>query len=106
MMVRYDQRRGLQPMNQRVGLRQPPVRGRFFPHAVEPDPAEWPVVREQLSELGVEEAEVTIPVAALGPAGVVARRAARPVIGMMPVQLGVIEEELDPLAPAFVRQLS
>src|SRR5256885_8391502 len=101
MMVRYDERRGGGLMNQRVGLRQPPVRVRFVPHPVEPDPAEWPVVREQLSELGVEEVEVAIPVAALGPAGVVARRATRPVVGMMPVELRIIEEEPDALAPAF-----
>ncbi len=60
---------------------------------------------EQLGELGIEKIEVMAPIAVLGPAGAVACRPTRPVIGVMPVELRVIEEELDPLAAAFVGQL-
>ena len=61
---------------------------RSFPvRAVEPDLGDLPVTREQLRELAVHEIDIAAPVAAVGAAGVLARPAARPVVGMMPVEL-------------------
>src|SRR4029079_10922619 len=48
-----DGRGWWEPMNQRVRLREPPVRVGFVPHAVEPDAAEWTVSPQQLRALAV-----------------------------------------------------
>src|SRR4029079_19835819 len=53
VVVRDDERGWLGPMNQRVRLREPPVRVGFGPHAVDPDAAEWTVSPQQLRALAV-----------------------------------------------------
>jgi hypothetical protein len=67
-------------------------------------PADLAVVREQLAELAVHVVEVAVPLALLRAAGIGARAPAREVVGVMPVELRVVEEELDPLLVALVGQ--
>ena len=106
-MIRHDERRGLQPMDQRVRLREPPIgiRGGLVPHPVEPDASHGPIVREQLCQLRVEKIEIAVPIAAFRTSRFVTGRAPGPIVGVVPIELGVIEEELDALPLAFVRQL-
>ena len=87
MVIRHDQRRGLEPMNQRVCLGQPPVCIGLIPHPIKPDATDRAVIREKLGQLRVEEIEIAVPIAALGPAGAVPRRAARPIVRVMPIEL-------------------
>ena len=51
VMIRDDERRRLQAMDQRVRAIEPPVGVGLVPHAVEPDAADRAVVRQQLGEL-------------------------------------------------------
>src|SRR5437667_10925988 len=97
-MVRHDERRGLQPMNQRVGLWQTPIGVRLIPHPVEPNAANRPIIREQLGELRVKEVEIAIPVATFGPDGGANGPATRAVILRMPCAPRIAEEQLDALA--------
>ncbi len=103
MVIRHDERRRLQAVDQGVRVRQPPVGIGLVPHPVEPSPADGAVVGEQLGQLAVHEVQVAVPVAALGPAGLVSGPAPRPVVRMVPVELRVIEEELETLPLALVR---
>src|SRR5438093_697445 len=103
-MVWYDERRGLEFVNERVRFVELPVRGGLVPHAVEPNAAERTVVAEQFGELGSHEILITIPVAGLRPSRRTARASAREIVRMMPVELRVIEKQLDALALAFRRE--
>ena len=79
------------------------VRGRrqsasgLVPHPVEPDAADRAVVRQQLGELRVHEVEISRPVARLRAPGRMAGATKRRVVGVVPVELRVIEEQLDAL---------
>ena len=59
-----DECRRLQSVNQGVRIREVPIGVGFVPHAIEPDAADRPVVREQLGELLIHERDVACPVAA------------------------------------------
>src|SRR2546428_9435035 len=68
-------------------------------------PADDAIVSEQLGELRAHEREVAAPVAVVGAAVVPRRPPAGPVVGVMPVELRVIEEELDAGRMAGVGEL-
>ncbi len=104
MMIVPHQRRRLQAVDQAVGLLQTPVGGGLVPPAVEPDSGDVAIVRQQLAELIVHEVQIAVELAALRTAGAVAGAAARIVVGMMPVELGVIEEQLHSLLAALLGQ--
>ena len=104
VVVVPDERGRLQLVDEAVGPLEAPVRLRLVPPAIEPDPADLAVLREQLAELAVHVVEVAVPVPVVGPAGIATRAPSRVVVGMVPVQLGVVEEELYPLTVALVGQ--
>jgi hypothetical protein len=104
VMVVADEGGRLQLVDHPVRLREPPVRVRLVPPPVEPDATDLAVVREQLAELAVHVVEVAVPVALGRPPAVRARAPARVVVGVMPVELRVVEEELDALPVALVGQ--
>src|ERR1041385_8137039 len=91
-------------MNQTVRAVQMPVRVWFIPPAVEPDAGDLSIAGEQLAELIVHESEIAVPVAAFGTAGGLACASTRIVVGMMPIELRMVEKQLDSLAMALIRQ--
>src|SRR5207249_306301 len=74
MVVAADERRGLKAMDEGVRLRQPPVRIRLVPPAVEPNAPDLTVISQKLGELRIHVIEVLRPV----PARWTPRRVARP----------------------------
>jgi len=103
VMIGNDQRCRLKFVDQCVGFFEVPVGVGLVPHAVEPDAADRAVIRQKLRELAIHivveiSVEVAVVGASVGPVG----GAARIIIGIVPVELGVIEEELHALAMAFV----
>src|SRR5215813_8187781 len=90
-------------MDQRVGFVEVPFGVGLVPHAVEPDAAEGAVVGKKFGKLAVHVGvEVGVPVtvigASVGPVG----GASRIIVGIVPIELRIIEEQLDALAVAFV----
>src|SRR5438067_12080711 len=105
MMVGNDERRRLELMDERVGLIQMPVGIGLVPHAIEPDASDRAIVGEQFGELAVHVViEVGIPIAVIGTAVVPTGDAAGIVVGIVPIELRIIKEELDALAVTFVSQ--
>src|SRR5881398_2543573 len=104
-MIGNDQCRWLQAMDQGICRWQPPIGVRLIPHAVEPDAGDRTVVCEQLRQLAIHEVEVALPAPSVGASSFQSRPAARPVIRMMPVELRVVEEQLQPLTVTLVREL-
>src|SRR5215472_8831209 len=103
MMIGNDQRGWLQFVDQRVSLGEMPIGVGLVPHAVEPYASDRAVVGEKLAELAVHVGvEVGIPVAPLGASVGPVRGTARKVVRIVPVELRIIEEELDALMVAFV----
>ena len=102
MMVRADERLRLQLVNQRIGAIELPIGVGTIPPAVEPDAANLAVVGEQFAKLRIHVIEVPRPVAVLRPFGVAAGPAARKVVRMVPIELRIVEEQLDPLFMTFV----
>ena len=102
MVVIADQRLRLEAMNELVGLVELPVRVRFVPPPIEPDAGNFAVVREQFTQLCILIVEILRPIAAFRPARGVAGGPAREVIAMVPIELRVVEEELDSLLVAFI----
>src|SRR5437764_226759 len=105
VVIGHDERGGLQAMDQRVGAGQPPLGIGLVPHAVEPDAADRTVATEQFGQLAVHEIQIACPVAALGPVRVLPRPAAQPIVGTVPVELRVVEEQLQALPLALARTL-
>ena len=105
MVIVANQGGRLQAMDQPVGAVEAPVGVLAIPPAIEPDPRHRTVVGEQLGELGVHVVEVLVEVAVLGAVSVTSGAAAREVVGVMPVELRVVEEQLDPLLAALLGQL-
>ena len=68
VMIRNDERRGLQAVDQIVRARELPVGAWLVPHAIEPDAADLAVIRKELAELGVHVVEVAVEIAARGTA--------------------------------------
>src|SRR2546428_14104642 len=68
-------------------------------------PADDAIVSEQLGELRAHEREVAAPVAVVGAAVVPRRPPAGPIVGMVPVELRVVKEELDARRMAGVGEL-
>src|SRR5262245_65893021 len=89
-------------MNQLVGLFESPLGLRPVPHPVEPNAADRAVIGQQLFQLPVHIINVFEPLAALGPAGGRSGSPAREIVGMMPIELRIIKEEIDSLLMAFV----
>src|SRR5215469_1095533 len=82
-----------------------PIGVGLVPHAVEPNTADGAVVGEEFGELAVHVGvEIGVPVAVIRAAVRPVRGAARVVVRIVPVELGVIEEQLDSLAVALVGQ--
>src|SRR6266568_8001313 len=104
-MIGNDQCRRLQAMDQGICRWQPPIGVRLIPHPVEPDAADRTVTCEQLSQLLVHEIQVARPAPSVGASSFQSGPAAGPVVRMMPVKLGVVEEQLQPLAVTLVREL-
>ena len=104
MVVVADQRPGLELVDQLVGPVEVPVGVGPVPPAVEPDAADLAVVGAELADLALVIGDVRLPVAPVLAAGGLARLAPREVVGMMPVEQRVIEEELDALLVAGVGQ--
>src|SRR6266550_8731853 len=77
----------------------------LVPHAIEPDAADRAVMSEQLSELLIHEGDVARPIAILRSARRFAGSSPRKIVGIVPVELRVVEKELDPLLLTFLRQL-
>src|SRR5438309_11484803 len=101
-MIAADERCWLQTVNQPVRPVEMPVGFRFVPHAVEPDAGDIAIAGEQLPKLAVHEIQIAVKVASLRAAGCLTRVTARIVIRVVPVELRMIEEQLDPLAVALV----
>src|ERR1700756_3488993 len=93
-------------MNQRVGAREMPVRVWLVPHSVEPDAPDLSIIRKQLAQLSIHEIQIRIPIPGFGTAGTMPCAPARKIIWRMPIQLGVIQEELDALLMALPRKHS
>src|SRR3954468_2075734 len=92
-------------MDEGVGLLEVPVGCGLVPHTIEPYAADGTVVGEEFGELAVHVGvEVGVEVAMVGTAIGPVSRAAGIVVRVVPVELGIIEEELDALAMAFVGQ--
>ena len=108
MVVVAHQAAGLQVVNELILLLQLPVEGDgihvVVPPAVEPDGPDLAVVGEQLGQLVVHEAIVCRPVGAVEPLGPPARTACGIVLAG-PVDVRVIEVQLDALAVTLLGQL-
>ena len=102
MMIGADQGLRLELVNQRVGAIELPLGVGLVPPAVEPDATDVAVAAEQLAQLSVHVLDVSRPGPFARPAGIEARAAAGKVIRMMPIELRVVEKQLDALLPAFV----
>src|SRR5579872_4467929 len=92
VMIVADQRRRLQAVDQAISPVQMPVSVRLVPPAVKPDARDFTITREQLAKLIVLKFEITVPVAMIRPPGGLARAPARKIIGVMPVQLRMVEK--------------
>ena len=103
MMIASDERLRLELMNQAVGAGEMPIRVRLVPHSVEPDAADLSVIRQQLTQLPVHEIQVGVPVPGIRAARTMPGAPAGKIIGRMPIQLGVVQEQLDALFMAFGR---
>ena len=104
MMIASDERLRLELMNQAVGAGEMPIRVRLVPHSVEPDAADLSVIRQQLTQLPVHEIQVGVPVPGIRAARTMPGAPAGKIIGRMPIQLGVVQEQLNALLMAFRRQ--
>ena len=104
VVVAAHERRRLEVVDELVGPAEAPVGLGLVPPAVEPDPPDLAVPRQQLAQLRVHGVQVAVPVALLVAAGEAAGPAAREVVGVVPVELRVVEEELDALLVAGVGQ--
>ena len=102
MMVGADERLRLELVDQCIRGVEPPRRIGPIPPAVEPDAADLAVVGQQLAQLPVHVLDVPRPLALFRPPGVAAGAAARKVIGVMPVELRVVEEQLEALLSALL----
>src|SRR5690606_34941708 len=98
VMVTSNEGRRLEFMDQRVRFLQAPIGIGLVPHSVKPYSSNLTIVGEQFSKLRIHVVQVAIPVTAVGAFCMRACTATRVVVGMMPVELGVIEEQLDALA--------
>jgi len=87
MMIAADQRLRLQLMNQRVSSGKVPISFRFVPHPVEPNAANFSIVRQQLPQLPVHEIEIRIPIPGVRAPRAMSRAPARKIICRVPVQL-------------------
>ena len=82
-----------------------PVRVWLVPHSVEPDPTDRPVVGEQFAQLANHVVvEVGAEIAVVWTAVFPIRGSAGIVVGIVPVQLRVIEKQLDSLAVGLFRE--
>src|SRR5207253_3762965 len=88
-------------MNQPVSAGEMPIRVGLVPHSIEPDAADLSVVRQQLAQLSVHKTQVGIPIPGIRPARAVSCASARKIIRRMPIQLGVVQEQLDALLMAL-----
>src|SRR4029078_8409446 len=102
-MIGADERLGLQFVNQGVGAIQLPRRLGAVPPAVEPDAADLPVIRQQLSQLTVHVVDIAGPLACLRPLRIAAGAPTRKVIAVMPVELRAIEGQIESLSAALPR---
>ena len=102
MMIRADQRLRLELVDQRVGPIEMPLRVRAIPPAVEPDAADVAVVGQQLAQLPVHVLEILVEVPRSGRPGILAGAAARVIVRVVPVELRVVEEQLQALLAAFL----
>src|SRR5206468_6099005 len=87
VMVAPHQGLGLELVDEAVRLREAPVRVRLVPPAVEPDPADLAVAREQLLQLAVHVVEIAIPLAAVGAGRMLTGPAPGKVIRVVAVEL-------------------
>src|SRR5579859_3630471 len=103
MMVGNDEGGGLQLVNESVGFGEMPVGVGLIPHAVEPDAPDGAIVGEEFGELAIHVGvEGGVAGTVVGTAIVPASNAARVVVRIMPVELRIIEEELEALTVAFI----
>src|SRR5439155_26763973 len=103
MMIASDERLRLELMNQAVGAGEMPIRVRLVPHSVEPDAADFSVIRQQLTQLPVHEFQVGVPISRILAPRTMPGAPAREIIRRMPIQLGVVQEQFDALFMAFGR---
>src|SRR5581483_12026087 len=106
MMIGNNQGLRLETMDEAVSIVELPVGVRFVPHAVEPDATDFAIIRKQFGQLAVHEIEILVPVAAFRASRSVASAAERIVVGMVPVELRIVEKNLDPLLVAFIYELA
>ena len=105
MMIAANQRRRLQFVDQRIRRCKLPVGVRLVPHPVEPDSGDIAVIRQQFRKLRIHKVQIAIEVAALGSARRVSRFAQREIIRIMPIELRMIEKQLNALLAAFFGKL-
>ena len=105
-MIRNDERRGLQLVDERVGFIEMPIGVGFVPHAVEPDAGDGAVVCEKFAQLAVHiVVDVRVKVSIVGAAVIPSGATAGVIIGVVPIKLRIIEKEFDALLVCFVGEL-
>ena len=102
MMIAADQGLRLELMNQPVSAGEMPIRIELVPHSVEPNSPDLSIIRQQLSQLPVHKIQVSIPIPGIRAARTMSRSPARKIIGRMPIELGVVQEQLDALFMALL----
>src|ERR1700730_31206 len=108
-MIVPNQRGGLELVDQTIRPGKTPAITHsgvlLVPPTIEPDTADGPVLGQQLAQLFVLIVDVPIPIADARPFSAMSRRAAREIIGVMPIELRIVEEQLDALVAAGHRKL-
>ena len=81
-----------------------PIGVRLVPHAVEPDAGDVAIAGKQLAKLRVHIVQILIEIASGRPSRGMPRLPERIVVRRMPIELRIIEEQLDALPVAFLGQ--
>src|SRR5512143_3003916 len=91
-------------MDEPVGLVEPPPGIGAIPHPIEPNAADRTVVREEFAQLAIHVVDVSTEIASFGPARFPPRHPARIIVRVMPIELGVVKEDLDAFLASGVDQ--
>jgi len=105
VVVGDDKGAGLKSVYERVSGGELPVGVGLVPHAIEPYPAELAIIGERFAQLRIHEIQVPGPLTVARTALPLAGATQWVVVGMMPVELRVVNEELDVLAMALIGEL-
>ncbi len=106
VVVADDQTARLDAVDMVVDLTQAPVEiGRLIPLPVKPDRSDLTVIGQQFGQLVQHKPVVRVPITLFGSTDAAAGPSKREIVGPSPVELGVVEMELDSLLVALIGKL-